>query len=258
MTDFKDPLQSGAVRFPRSGEQPRQLVVYLHGMGGTGNTNAWFVEALQDVMPHAVFYVPDGFEAMFGNEEARQWFAMPDHWKDFWFTVHPSKLSEKARRKIREMYDAYKPAAERVVAYVRERMAYHGIGPENTYIFGVSQGAMLAEQLLAESDALSDRREDGSWRTLGGAMIVAGCLMDIEEVEKHPSQSRPEFVLVHGAKDTTVPFRGYLLSDKTMFYHGQKTESKVVWGRDHTFFEKEAMGEILRLASRWAHVRAEG
>ena len=111
-------------------------------------------------------------------------------------------------------------------------------------------------QMCAESDILADRAADGSLIPLGGVMIVAGCLLNAAEVEKHPSQSKPEFILVHGEKDTTVPFRGHLLTDKTLFQCGQKTVSKVVWGRDHTFFEKEALGEILRLARPWGDRRA--
>ena len=250
-TEFKEPLQSGAVRFPPSGEKPKKLAVYLHGMGGTGETNAWFAEALQTVMPDTVFYIPDAYEAIDGNEEARQWFAIPEGFKDEWLAVPPAHLAAHSHQKLMQMYENYNPAALKVVKYIRERMDYHGIGAQNTYIFGVSQGAMLALQLLAESDLLADRAEDGSLIPVGGVMTIAGCLLNAQAVEEHPSQSRPEFIMVHGSQDITVPYRAFVLADKTMFARGQKTETKVVWGRDHTFFEKEALGEILRLASRW-------
>ena len=71
---MRKPLLNGAVVMPLNGAKPKQLVVYLHGMGGTGESNAWFVRELQTVMPDAVFYVPDGLEAMDGNEEDRKWF----------------------------------------------------------------------------------------------------------------------------------------------------------------------------------------
>lgn len=250
-TEFKEPLQSGAVRFPPSGEKPKKLAVYLHGMGGTGETNAWFAEALQTVMPDTVFYIPDAYEAIDGNEEARQWFAIPEGFKDEWLAIPPEKMPPSLYKRFVKMYENYNPAALKVVEYIRERMDYHGIGAKDTYIFGVSQGAMLALQLLAESDLLADKAEDGSLIPVAGVMTIAGCLLNAQEVEKHPSQSRPEFVMVHGSLDITVPYRAFVLADKTMFAHGQKTETKVVWGRDHTFFEKEALGEILRLASRW-------
>lgn len=73
----RKPLLNSAVLMPENGQKPRQLVIYLHGMGGTGETNAWFVKELQQVMPNAAFYVPDGLEPMDGNEEARQWFGIP-------------------------------------------------------------------------------------------------------------------------------------------------------------------------------------
>ena len=56
---MRKPLLNGAVVMPLNGAKPKQLVVYLHGMGGTGESNAWFVRELQTVMPDAVFYVPD-------------------------------------------------------------------------------------------------------------------------------------------------------------------------------------------------------
>lgn len=250
-TVWKFPTLPGVLRPPLSGRVPTQLVVYFHGMGGTGASNAWFVEALQRVMPDAVFYVPDGLEAIDGNEETRQWFAIPPHFKDEWFGIHPSKLKPKTRRKFRRMYDMYEGAVEKVVEFVRERMDFHKIGAENTYLIGVSQGAMMLIQMMAESDALADRTPDGGYIPVGGVMIVAGCLLDAREVEAHPTQSKPEFVLVHGSKDITVPYSGHILSDKVLFSQGIPTVSKIIWHKDHTFFEKEALEDILRLAARW-------
>ena len=79
---MREPLLNGAVLMPENGAKPEQLVVYLHGMGGTGESNAWFARELQRVMPRAVFYVPDGLEAMDGNEDARQWFGIPPKFND--------------------------------------------------------------------------------------------------------------------------------------------------------------------------------
>lgn len=249
--DFKEPLLKGAVRFPLTGKKPEKLVIYLHGMGGNGDSNAWFAEEMQSVLPDAIFYVPHGLEPMYGNEDVRQWFAIPKGFEDEWLTKHPAEMEPDVRKKFLQMYEYYNPAALKVARYIRERMDYHGIGAQNTYVVGVSQGAMMGLQLIAESDLLADEAEDGSLIPLGGVMIIAGCLLNAAEVEEHPSQSKPEFVLIHGSDDTTVPFGGFILADQTLFRTGQKTQTKIVWGRDHTFFEKEAMSEILRLASKW-------
>ncbi len=251
MTKVNKPLLKSAVLEPKNGEKPKQLVIYLHGMGGTGETNAWFAQALQDVMPHAIFYVPDALEPIGENEEARQWFSIPESFNDDWFTVHPDSLPSEARNALDEMYAFYTPSALKVAQYIRERMDFHQIGAENTYVFGVSQGAMLGVQMIAESDLLADKKEDGSLVALGGVMIIAGCLINTCAVEAHPSKSCPEFIFVHGSDDIIVPFQGYVLTDKTLYACGQKTASKIVWGRDHTFFEKVAMPEILRLAKPW-------
>lgn len=248
---WKTPTLSGAVRFPRTGEKPSQLVIYLHGMGGTGHSNVWFVEALQDAMPGAVFYVPDGLEPIDGNEETRQWFSIPKGFRDSWLTVHPDKLPPHAREKLEQMYENYNPAALRVVEFIRERMEFHGITAKDTYVFGVSQGAMLGVQLIAESDLLADETPEGELIPLGGVMIIAGCLLNAAEVEAHPSRSKPAFVLVHGSEDTTVPYKGHLLTDRTLFKTEQKTVTKVIWDKDHTFFEYQAMPDIIRLASEW-------
>ena len=248
---MQDPLLNSTVIMPEDNRQPKQLVIYLHGMGGTGQTNAWFAEELQKVMPNAVFYIPDGLEAMNGNEETRQWFAIPENFKDVWFTIPPDRQGKKAHKKMMQMYQWYNTAALKVIQFIRNRMDLPTIGAADTDIFGVSQGAMLAVQMIAESDLLADISAQGSLIPLGGVMIIAGCLINVAEVEAHPSNSRPEFIFVHGSEDTTVPFQGYLLTDKTLFKCGQKTVSKVIWGKDHTFFEKEALPEILRLAKPW-------
>ena len=251
--DFKEPLWPGAVRFPLSGNAPKQLVIYLHGMGGTGESNAWFVEEMGRVMPEAVFYVPDGLEPMDGNEETRQWFEIPKHFKDEWFGIHPSRLKGKTRRKLRRMYFAHRKAVEKVVAYVRDRMAYHDIGAENTFLVGVSQGAMMLIQMMAEGDELADIDENGHLIPVGGVMVIAGCLIEVSEVEAHPTQSKPEFILIHGSKDITVPYSGHKLSDRTLFFQNIPTVCKVIWDKDHTFFERAALPDILRLASIWGN-----
>lgn len=245
------PTLLGVLRPPLSQKEPKQLVVYFHGMGGTGESNAWFAEALRHAMPDAVIYVPDGLEPMDGNEETRQWFGVPKHFKDEWFGIHPSKLKAKTRRKFRRMYDMYDEAVPKIVEFVRERMNFHGIGAQDTYLFGVSQGAMMLMQLMAESDVLADRAPDGGYIPVGGVMIIAGCLLDVREVEEHPTQSKPEFILVHGAKDTTVPYSGHILSEKTLYARGIPCVSKIAWDKDHTFFEREVLDDILRLASHW-------
>ena len=188
---------------------------------------------------------------MDGNEEARQWFSIPDGFKDDWLTLHPDDMTPAVYAKFSQMYENYDPAAQIVIDYIRDRMDFHKIDAENTFVFGVSQGAMLALQLTAECDELADTDKNGDLIPLGGVMIVAGCLLNAAEVDNHPSLSKPEFILIHGSEDTTVPFGGFVLADKTLFKNGQKTVTKVVWGRDHTFFEKEAMDEILRLAKPW-------
>lgn len=236
---------------PENGKKPKQLVIYLHGMGGTGETNAWFVKELQQVMPNAVFYVPDGLEPMDGNEEARQWFGIPKNFKDVWFTIPPEKLGKKPLKKLTRMYNWYNSAALKVIEFIRERMDFHKIGAQDTYIFGVSQGAMMAVQMIAESDLLADWSSEGTLIPLGGVMIIAGCLINAAEVEAHPSLARPEFIFVHGSEDTTVPFRAYLLTDKTLLKCGQKPFQKSSGGKTIRFFEKEAMDEILRLAKPW-------
>lgn len=248
---WKTPLLSGAVRFPRTGEEPKQLVIYLHGMGGTGHSNVWFAEALQNAMPKAVFYVPDGLEALNGNEETRGWFTIPKGFKNPWFTMHPDKLTQASRAKLNKLYENYNPAALKVIEFIRERMDFHKIGAENTFIVGVSQGAMLAVQMIAETDLLADRTPDGKLIPLGGVMIIAGCLLNAAEVEAHPSRSKPEFILIHGSEDDIVPFKGHILTDQTLFRCGQKTTTKVVWDKDHTFFEHEALPDILRFAEYW-------
>lgn len=176
---------------------------------------------------------------MDGNEEARQWFGIPKNFKDVWFTIPPEKLGKKPLKKLTRMYNWYNSAALKVIEFIRERMDFHKIGAQDTYIFGVSQGAMMAVQMIAESDLLADWSSEGTLIPLGGVMIIAGCLINAAEVEAHPSLARPEFIFVHGSEDTTVPFRAYLLTDKTLLKCGQKPFQKSSGGKTIRFLKKK-------------------
>ncbi|MCQ2966204.1 MAG: hypothetical protein MJ250_05655 [Alphaproteobacteria bacterium] len=235
---------------PLSGKKPKQLIVYFHGMGGTAATNAWFGEALHNVLPDAVVCIANGFVALDGNEDTRGWFPVPANFNDNWFTVHPSQLSDEERSKFFEMYDMYHPYAQTTADYVKEKQKQFHLSASHTYVMGVSQGAMLLAQLVAESDLLADKNEDGSLTPIGGAVIVCGCLLNVQKVEEHPAQSKPEIIFIHGSEDHCVPFDAMLFSDRTLLNLGQKTIMKIVWGKDHTYFEREALDEILRITKK--------
>ncbi|MCQ2914135.1 MAG: alpha/beta hydrolase [Alphaproteobacteria bacterium] len=244
-TDFK-----GTIIMPKSGKKPERLVVYFHGMGGTGESNAWFGEALSEVMKDAIIYIPDGFFPIDGNEETREWFDVPPAFNDDWFTVYPTELKPEDHEKFMKMYEYYDIGALRAVELVNQLKKKHKITASNTYLYGVSQGAMMLLQLVAETDLLADKKADGSYEDLGGAMIICGCLLNAQAVDAHPSHHVKEIRMVHGSSDTTVPFKAFVLSDQVLCRTGHTTTCKVVWGKDHTYFEKEAINDILRL-SKW-------
>ena len=235
---------------PRSGKKPKQLILYFHGMGGTATTNAWFGEALSSVLPDAVVCVANGFVALDGNEETRGWFPVPPNFNDDWFTVHPTELNEADYAKFIQMYDMYHPFAQMTADYVKEKQKQFHLDAAHTFVIGVSQGAMLLAQLVAESDLLADKLDEGRLMPIGGAVIVCGCLLNAQKVEEHPTLSKPEFVFIHGSEDRCVPFDAMLFSDRTLLNLGQKTITKIVWGKDHTYFEREALDEILRITQK--------
>lgn len=249
--EWVEPTLTGAMRSPLYGGVPKQIVFYFHGYGGCGETNIWFAEALQQSMPHAVIYAPDGLEKIDGQDDRRKWYSHPDPMCIRYLSLAPHERSDEKKQVLMGLYEAYQNAAPEIISFIRERMAFHDLDFPNVYLIGCSQGAIMLSQLMAESDILA--RQDGKKKLMpvGGVMVLAGCLINEDAVLEHPSKARPPFILFHGGEDINVPFPAHQRMEKILEEVAIPVTSRVFPELDHTWFEQKIIDSVKEYAAFW-------
>ena len=164
---------SGPMLPPRSGGEPRQVVVLLHGYGSDGSDLIALASHWQDLLPDALFVSPNGPDATRENPLGYQWFALD---------------IERAASRLTNL-----PGAVPVVVEFLEALwAQTGLSAADTVLVGFSQGAMMALHV-----GLSLKEPPMGIIAFSGALVEPEGLADRQG-------AKPPVCLVHGALDGVV------------------------------------------------------
>jgi phospholipase/carboxylesterase len=169
---------SGPEQKPLSGNQAKQLVVLLHGLGADGNDLFGLVPYFSKALPDAHFISPN---APFSCDMApfgKQWFSLLDRSED-------------------KILEGVKYVAPTLNAFLDTKLESLGLTDENLSLVGFSQGTMLALYTAL-------RRQE----SMAGVLGYSGALVGAKLLEKEVV-SRPELCLVHGEDDQVVPFEAF-------------------------------------------------
>lgn len=160
--------------------RPEQLLLLLHGWGGSGADMAPLALALRAAFPQAAVLAPDAPHAHTradgspGADSARQWYEVagltPQNW--------PGRV------------DAALPALQ---AWVQAQQQRLGVGEAATALAGFSQGAVLSLALVLQHDGIAGR-----------VLAFGGCLTRVPEAA--PQQTTLH--LFHGSDDEVIPAEG--------------------------------------------------
>jgi phospholipase/carboxylesterase len=159
---------------PTSGNQPRQLIILLHGRGANGDDLIGLAPYLAQALPDAAFIAPNAphdCDAGFGYQ---------------WFAGGPDADSATKLGQIRE-------TAELVNAFIDDELAKHGLSDDRLALVGFSQGTMM-------SLFVGPRRE----QPCAGIMGYSGRL-ESPDVLGREIKCRPPVTLVHGDADPVLP-----------------------------------------------------
>lgn len=164
--------------------RPEQLLLLLHGWGGSGADMAPLAQALRAAFPQAAVLAPDAPQAHRradgspGEARARQWYEVagltPQNW--------PARV------------DAALPGLQAWVEAQQQRL---GVGAAATAVAGFSQGAVLALALVLQHDGIAGR-----------VLAFGGCLTRVPETAPQWSTLH----LFHGADDEVIPAEGSRLA----------------------------------------------
>lgn len=187
---------------PPGGDDPEYLFILLHGLGATGADLIALAPLLAEALPKARFIAPDAPEPCDMAPMGRQWFSLGDH---------GAEAREAGVRR----------AAVDVSAFIDERLAGLGLGPERLILAGFSQGAMTALYL-------------GLRREVAPAAILSfsGALIAPEALGRE-IRCRPPVCIIHGADDALVPVASATVAAEVLSGAGVPVVSHLLDGLGH-------------------------
>ncbi len=182
----------------------RSMVVFIHGYGADGADLLGLADPLAPHLPNTVFFSPDAPERCNGAPMGRQWFPIP--WLD--------GSSEAAARQ------GLLAAADDLSAFLDEKLAEEGLGPEALALVGFSQGAMISLHVAPRRPV-----------PVAGVVAISGRLLAPELL--HEAQAKPPILLMHGDQDAVVPFEDMGLAGDALVAAGFETYGHVMKGTGH-------------------------
>ena len=168
-------LTPTAIRKPRSGNAPKQLVLFLHGWGADGPNLIDLADMLSEYLPDALFIAPNAPFVCEVNPYGFQWFGLMDR--------TPARMLEGTRN-----------AANILNNFIDEQLAAYTLTNANLALVGFSQGTMTGLHVAT-------RRVPAMAAFVG----FSGALMGADVLEKEIT-AKPPICLIHGQMDDVVPY----------------------------------------------------
>lgn len=200
------PLNGPAVE-PTSGEEPKQLVVFLHGYGADGNDLIGLAPYFAEVLPDARFLAPNAPFRCEMSPFGHQWFSLAQ-WSTeaFW---------EGAQR-VRPMLDAY----------LDRELNRAGLDDSALLLVGFSQGTMMGLHV-------GPRRKGA----VAGIIGYSGLMIAPERLAEDIG-NKPPVLLIHGDADGVVPVQMTPAAARALETYGFDVKTLICEGTAHSIDEQ--------------------
>lgn len=195
-------MLTGPEQPPISGNAPKQLLIFLHGVGANGDDLFGLADMFSDTFPDAYIASPNAPFSFDMAPFGYQWFSLQDY-------TMPAMLT------------GVKTAVPHLNEYIDAMVKKTGVPLGKVGIIGFSQGTMTALYTLP-------RRAEpiGALVGFSGAMIGAEALST-------EAKSKPPICLIHGEMDTVVPFGAMGLAETALKSAGFAVETHTRPGLAH-------------------------
>jgi phospholipase/carboxylesterase len=160
---------------PKSGTA-KQLVIFLHGYGASGDDLIAIGREWADGLPDAAFVAPNAPEVCEAFAAGYQWFSI-------------RAIDPQAFEREKQAEKAMPP----LNAYIDAQIAKWGVSEANVAVVGFSQGAMMAMYTMP-------RRKSAC----AGVVGYSGMLIEAEAL-KAPTMVKMPILAIHGSADEVVP-----------------------------------------------------
>lgn len=193
-------MLTGPRILPKSGVQPKQLVVILHGYGADGENLIDLGQYWSDILPDAEFIAPNGLDPC-EMGIGYQWFGLKD------FTPF----------NIRAGLDRATP---KVAEWIKSELQARSLSPEALSLVGFSQGTMLSLDLMFHIPKVRN--------------ILGYSGAFYPPVAKVLSDPLPNVMLVHGDMDMVVPYMALNEALKNLCQYGLAPRELTCRGLGHS------------------------
>ena len=175
------PTLTGPSYPAASGRSPRNLVIFLHGIGADGNDLISLAPYWAKQMPDTEFVSPNAPYVYDMSPQGRQWFSIHEH-------------TEEA------MMSGVQDTAPILTNYMEEQLSRTKVPPDRLALVGFSQGTMMGLYVaLRHNDRLAGVvGYSGRFIGLGGS--------------RNSVMSKPPVIMVHGDSDELIPASAMLES----------------------------------------------
>ncbi|KAH0474051.1 MAG: uncharacterized protein KVP18_002032 [Porospora cf. gigantea A] len=129
-----DPVPGYSREF--GSQNPKHLVVFLHGLGSTADSMVNHVKNMAPFLPHTRYLLPDSRDLK--GDDSMGWFPM---FEDQAATGKSAMVAQEIKR---DRTDSVDTAADFILRRVTSTMERHNLAPENVSIVGHSQGGCMA------------------------------------------------------------------------------------------------------------------
>jgi len=187
-------ILSGPSIAPKSGNAPKSVIIFLHGLGADGENLIGVAPYMAETFPDTVFHSPNapfGFD-MF--DQGYQWFSLADR--------TPEKILAGVQK-----------AAPILNQYIDEILAKYNLDESKLALVGFSQGTMTALHAAI-------RRE----KKIAGLVGFSGNLIapDLLAAE---AKVKPDICLIHGDADDVVPHASLAAAERALKKAGFNAEA---------------------------------
>ena len=208
------------------GEEPKNLVIFLHGYNGTIATHQYAIDWLVNDLQDAVLIAPHAPEISDRNPERFQWFGM--------LKYDANNSRSQPETSIEEIFAIYNRTsndmdrcAYEINAFINDMQQIYQINDKHTFLCGFSQGAMLTIY-----SALTRHTE------LGGAFALSGLVAGADLLALK-IRSRPQLYMFHGKNDLRVQFKTLSKSKEWLTERNVPLEVYTFDGLEHKMTEEE-------------------
>src|SRR3989338_5503192 len=190
------------------GQNPKNLVIFLHGYGANGANLLDLAHEFQNVLPESHFISPNAPQNWEGGFiDCYQWFSLAN-----WGTERdPSKVAHDIKK-----------ANENLRNFINQQLKRFNLDYKNLFLAGFSQGAMMAMY-----QGLTMPTKPAGIISFSGKLIL-------HEFIGEKTIIKPEICLMHGKQDSVLPFSNFIEAEKILKTQNIPFESHAFENLDHT------------------------